>query len=196
MVIRKHRRAFMRALLLGCALCVPVFGWPATASATEAFVSPLPPPLTVVRSFAVPAQPWLAGNRGVDLAASPGEPVFAVVSGWVLYAGEVAGRGVISIVSSEQAGVRTTYEPVDPVVRVGEAVTAGEVIGHVADVADDCGPPGTCLHWGVLRGQTYVDPMGLLGSGRVRLLPIWPAAVEDVLRLSDLLTDRGARCVC
>jgi hypothetical protein len=94
----------------------------------------------------------------------------------VLYAGELAGRGVISIVSFAQPNLRTTYEPVDPVVAVGETVVAGEVIGEVADVADDCGPPGSCLHWGAIRGSAYVDPMGLLMTTRIRLLPIWPGA--------------------
>jgi len=172
-VIHRRRRALWRALLLGCLLGVPALSWPATASAANAVVPPLAPPLTVLRGFAAPAQPWLPGHRGVDLAATPGEPVLAAVSGRVLYAGELAGRGVISIASAALPGVRTTYEPIEPVVGVGELVSAGDVIGHVADVADDCGPPGSCLHWGVLRDGAYVDPMGLLRATRIRLLPIW-----------------------
>lgn len=185
-VIHRHRRG-LRPLLgrLGCLVCVPVLAWSASAPAAAVGVlpplkPPLPPPLTVIRGFAAPAQPWLPGNRGVDLAATPGEPVSAVATGRVLYAGALAGRGVISIASSAEPDLRMTYEPVDPVVGVGEFVTAGDVIGHVAVVADDCGPPGSCLHWGVLRGQTYIDPMRLLGHGPVRLLPIWldrPAGV-------------------
>jgi murein DD-endopeptidase MepM/ murein hydrolase activator NlpD len=174
MVNRKHRRALCRSALLCGLVWLPVFGWPTPALAgAGAFVPPLPQPLGVIRSFAPPTQPWLPGNRGVDLVAAAGEPVLAATSGRVLYAGELAGRGVISIVSFAPGQLRTTYEPVDPVVRAGDHVAAGELIAHVAAATDDCGPPGSCLHWGALRGQAYVDPMRLLMSARVRLLPIW-----------------------
>jgi len=84
-VIHRHRRGLWRALLLGLLVCVPVLAWPASASAAAAgFGPPLPPPLTVVRGFAAPAQPWLPGNRGVQMmmskTAEQGE--FMVVSYW------------------------------------------------------------------------------------------------------------------
>ena len=142
--------------------------------AAGAFGPPLPMPLSVLGKFALPSQPWLAGNRGVDLVASAGEPVLAAASGVVVYAGELAGRGVISI---SHGTLRTTYEPVDPVVHAGDAVTRGEVIGHVSAAIDGCGPPGGCLHWGARIDNSYVDPMGLLGAARPRLLPIWLAGV-------------------
>jgi hypothetical protein len=88
----------------------------------------------------------------------------------VLYAGMLAGRGVISI---RDGSLRTTYEPVDPVVRAGDNVVAGQLIGYVSTAADACGPPGSCLHWGALESDLYVDPLALLGVPRVRLLPIW-----------------------
>ena len=131
---------------------------------------PLPVPLTVLRLFAPPLHPWAAGNRGVDLAAHAGERVSAATAGLVIYAGMLAGRGVISI---RDGSLRTTYEPVDPVVHYGDSVVAGQLIGYVSTAADACGPPGTCLHWGALQSDVYVDPMGLLRAPRVRLLPIW-----------------------
>jgi murein DD-endopeptidase MepM/ murein hydrolase activator NlpD len=131
---------------------------------------PLPSPLTVLRAFAPPLHPWDAGNRGVNLAAYPGEMVSAATSGLVIYAGLLAGRGVVSI---RDGSLRTTYEPVDPVVRSGEEVVAGQLIGYVSTAADACGPPGSCLHWGALESNLYVDPMGLLGVLQVRLLPLW-----------------------
>jgi murein DD-endopeptidase MepM/ murein hydrolase activator NlpD len=131
---------------------------------------PLPPPLTVLRGFAPPLHPWAAGNRGVDLAAYAGETVSAATPGLVVYAGLLAGRGVISI---RDGSLRTTYEPVDPVLRAGDRVVAGQLIGRVSSAADACGPPGSCLHWGALQADVYIAPMGLLRSPRVRLLPIW-----------------------
>jgi murein DD-endopeptidase MepM/ murein hydrolase activator NlpD len=35
-------------------------------------------------------------------------------------------------------------------------------------------PAVACLHWGLRRGDAYLDPLTLLGLGRVRLLPRYP----------------------
>jgi murein DD-endopeptidase MepM/ murein hydrolase activator NlpD len=148
---------------------------------------PLPPPLTVVGAFTPPLHAWDAGNRGVDLAAYTGEPVSAATSGRVLYAGLLAGRGVISI---RDGSLRTTYEPVVPVVRAGDSVAAGQLIGYVSAAADACGPPGSCLHWGALQSDAYVDPMGLLRVPRVRLLPIWSDSDEHPEQLRAALGDQ------
>jgi murein DD-endopeptidase MepM/ murein hydrolase activator NlpD len=123
----------------------------------------------VTRRFEPPPQPWLAGHRGVDLAAPPGTTVRAAGSGTVGYAGTIAGRGVVSI--THPGGLRTTYEPVSAAVHQGDAVAAGEVIGLVAAGHPGC-PAAACLHWGLRRGDTYLDPLALLGLGRVRLLPL------------------------
>jgi murein DD-endopeptidase MepM/ murein hydrolase activator NlpD len=167
-----HRWSWLGGLL-SATFMLGVAG-PATAvtGPGRGFHPPLPLPLAVVRGFAPPVHPWESGNRGVDLAAFVGERVYAATPGAVLYAGELAGRGVISI---RDGTLRTTYEPVDPVVHAGDLVTQGELIGYVSDVLDNCGPPGSCLHWGALRTNVYVDPMGLLRAPAIRLLPIWTA---------------------
>ncbi|GHH67443.1 hypothetical protein GCM10017673_14440 [Streptosporangium violaceochromogenes] len=69
-------------------------------------------------------------------------------------------------------GLRTTYLPVRPVVRHGQAVRRGEVIGILQDIPGHC--PTGCLHWGLLHDRLYLDPLLLLGRGRVRLLPLPP----------------------
>ncbi|MFJ2031375.1 murein hydrolase activator EnvC family protein [Streptosporangium sp. NPDC087985] len=125
----------------------------------------------VLRGFAPPAQPWLAGHRGADLAAAPGEQVRAAGAGTVGYAGPLADRGVVTVL--HPGGLRTTYLPVQPSVRRGQRVERGEVIGVLQDVPGHC--PASCLHWGLLRDHLYLDPLLLLGRGQVRLLPIWPA---------------------
>jgi murein DD-endopeptidase MepM/ murein hydrolase activator NlpD len=113
---------------------------------------------------------WGPGNRGVDLAARVGQPVYAVAAGEVVYAGLLAGRGVLSI---RHAQLRTTYEPVDAAVGRGQWVAAGQLIGWVSAIADSCGPAGTCLHWGAISAAGYVDPLTLLAPSRPRLWPIW-----------------------
>ena len=123
---------------------------------------------TVVRRFDPPPQPWLAGHRGVDLAGAPGEPVRAAGAGVVVFAGMLAGRGVVSV--AHDGGLRTTYEPVVPAVLAGERVELGALLGTLA--TGHAGYPGTCLHWGLRSGSTYLDPLSLVGLGRVRLLPL------------------------
>lgn len=67
-------------------------------------------------------------------------------------------------------GLRTTYEPVQPAVVAGTRVTAGDRLGVLLPGHAGC-PTDTCLHWGLRRGEEYLDPLALLGLGRVRLLP-------------------------
>ncbi|WP_425443706.1 murein hydrolase activator EnvC family protein [Streptomyces pini] len=131
-----------------------------------------PVPGAVGRGWEPPPRRWSAGHRGVDLVARPGEPVRAVAAGRVSFAGEVAGRGVVSV---ELAGtgsppLRTTYEPVGARVREGDRVAAGDVVGVLE--ADGFHCPAGCLHWGLRRGDAYLDPLYLLDRGPSRLLPV------------------------
>jgi murein DD-endopeptidase MepM/ murein hydrolase activator NlpD len=125
----------------------------------------------VVRRFDPPPQPWQAGHRGVDLAAAAGATVRAAGAGVVVYAGRIAGRGVVSV--AHAGGLRTTYEPVDveATLRAGHPVTAGETLGVLAAGHPGCAADA-CLHWGLRSGDVYLDPLALLGLGRVRLLPL------------------------
>jgi murein DD-endopeptidase MepM/ murein hydrolase activator NlpD len=67
-------------------------------------------------------------------------------------------------------GLRTTYEPVDPSVGAGQHVARGSPLGTLSPGHAGC-PASACLHWGLRRGETYLDPMALLRPPRVRLLP-------------------------
>ncbi|MGH3815410.1 MAG: murein hydrolase activator EnvC family protein [Pseudonocardiaceae bacterium] len=140
---------------------------------TGMFGWPLPGTPAVVRGFQAPTSPFGPGHRGVDLATVAGAPVFAAGTGTVVFAGAVAGRGVVSV--DHPGGLRTTYEPVSPTVTAGDRVARGEQLGTV-----QLGHPGctatACLHWGVRRGsghdREYLDPLRLVVNARVRLLPI------------------------
>ncbi|MEU4928428.1 M23 family metallopeptidase [Streptomyces yokosukanensis] len=128
----------------------------------------------VLRGWEPPATVYGPGHRGVDLGASPGAPVRAVAAGRVTFAGRVAGRGVVSVELTGTA-LRTTYEPVNPSVSKGDAVGPGEVLGTVEATWSHC--PVTCVHWGLRRGESYLDPLsllppGLLRTGPSRLLPV------------------------
>ncbi|MFJ5534392.1 murein hydrolase activator EnvC family protein [Streptomyces sp. NPDC093261] len=145
---------------------------PAVARLWPVGVHPL-----VLRAWEPPATPYGPGHRGVDLAAAPGDPVRAVAAGRVAFAGRVAGRGVLSVdlAGTGTPPLRTTYEPVRASVRTGDTVRPGQVLGVLEPSAAHCA--GSCLHWGLRRGETYLDPLSvlppwLLRVGPSRLLPV------------------------
>ncbi|MFT4218413.1 MAG: peptidoglycan DD-metalloendopeptidase family protein [Micropruina sp.] len=157
---------------LGSVLMVAWLLLLAGAPESRAFGSVRPVPGPVVRGYDPPANDWLPGHRGVDLAAPVGTVVRAAASGRVSVAQVIAGRGVVTIVHGE---LRTTYEPVRASVRVGDQVAAGDPIGTVE--AGHC--DGGCLHFGLKRGDDYLDP---LGAVQVRLLPA--SAVAQARKLA------------
>lgn len=136
---------------------------------------PLSPAPRVARLFERPRTAWGAGHRGVDLDATAGQAVRAAAGGRITHVGVVAGRPTVTV--THRSGVRTTYEPVAPAVAIGDVVPAGAVLGTVAAAGSHCeqqpsGGQATCLHFGALRGRTYVDPLALLLGGPVVLLPM------------------------
>lgn len=165
------RRLLMSTVLLLALLLAETPRADADQSAARWPLSPTP---TVVQGFDPPTTPWGAGHRGVDLLGSPGQPVLAAATGIVRFAGMLAGRPVVVV---DHGTERTTYEPVRPAARivVGARVDAGGVLGMLETVGSHC-PPRACLHWGLIRNadDVYLDPLGLLGVGAVRLLP-WDA---------------------
>ncbi|RZU03589.1 peptidase M23-like protein [Kribbella rubisoli] len=144
---------------------------------------PLQPRPEVVHGFELPAKPWLSGHRGVDLAGRPGQPVLAATPGTITYAGPLAGRGVITITTGAR---RTTYEPVVPAVSVGTTVQTGAVIGRLSAAGSHC-LPRACLHWGLLQGKQYLNPLTLIPNRPVRLLPLTDQQAQSARAPSPVL---------
>ncbi|WP_435744674.1 peptidoglycan DD-metalloendopeptidase family protein [Nocardioides sp. SYSU DS0663] len=142
------------------------------ASADPVGEWPLRPEPTVVEHFDPPPTPYAAGHRGVDLLGRPGQGVHTALAGRVTYAGMLAGRGVVVV---DHGTTRTTYQPVAASVAVGDLVRAGSALGRLELAGSHCFPRA-CLHWGWIDGETYLDPLDLVGAGPVRLLPLWRAA--------------------
>lgn len=118
----------------------------------------------IVRGFDPPEVAWGAGHRGVDVAGEPGDAIVAPKDGVVSYAAVLAGRPVLVI---DHGQTRTTLEPVVAAVAVGTHVRAGDVVGNL--IAGHNCPATACLHWGLKRGDEYLDPVPN-GGGEPRLL--------------------------
>ena len=166
-ILRRPAAALLAALLSVAAWSAPASARPGDPDPVGAW--PLQPAPEVVTGFDPPDDPWGAGHRGVDLLGHPEQPVHAALAGTVTFAGVLAGRGVVVVLHGD---TRTTYEPVEATLPVGRQVGRGEVIGRLQATGSHC-PPQACLHWGWLRGSTYLDPLDLVGAGPVRLLPLW-----------------------
>ncbi|MGY4646032.1 peptidoglycan DD-metalloendopeptidase family protein [Cellulomonas sp. URHB0016] len=134
---------------------------PQSADEVVTFRPPVAGPLRVTHPFLAPPEPWSAGHRGVDLASDVGTPLVSPAAGIVTFVGEVAGRGVVTV--THPGGLRSSLEPVVPTVAVGAAVAAGDTLGTLAGNGSHCAP-ASCVHWGVRRGTTYLDPLGTLGA--------------------------------
>lgn len=141
----------------------------AEPEATGRWAWPLEPEPEVVRRFDPPDQPWLPGHRGVDLAGSVGQTVVAPTAGRVSWSGVIAGRAVVVV--THAGGLRSTFEPVGEAPAAGTVVARGGRVGEITSTAGHCAPR-TCLHWGVLRRDTYLDPLSFVGRARVILLPL------------------------
>jgi murein DD-endopeptidase MepM/ murein hydrolase activator NlpD len=163
----------MRRLVLVLALTVALISAPPAHADGYRFDWPLRPRPAVVRVFDAATPNWTRGHRGVDLAGTAGQPVYAAGAGTVVFAGDLAGRPVVSIAHS--GGLRTTYEPVKPSVQPGQLVIAGAVIGELLAGHPECAA-AACLHWGAMWGPAsaadYVDPLGLLKTTPIRLKPV------------------------
>ena len=134
---------------------------------------PLRPGVPVLtRGYDAPAPDWQRGHRGVDLAGTPGQPVYPAAAGTVVFAGNLAGRPLVSV--AHPGGLRTSYEPVEAVARPGQRVGPSAALGLLAAGHHGC-PAPACLHWGAMWGAAaradYVDPTGLLADTPVRLRP-------------------------
>lgn len=109
---------------------------------------------TVVDGFRPPPEPWLPGNRGLTFGTVPDQPVRAITSGTVHFAGEIAGERYVSVDVGD--GRRVTYSYLSMVaVAGGDPVTVGQEVGRTGAAA---------FQLGLRSGSTYLDPSPLLAG--------------------------------
>lgn len=164
------------ASLLGMLPAPPQSPGPLAHPAVQ-MVYRLPVDDVVVRRFERPARRWSPGHRGIDIEAPAVTPVLAPGDGVVTFSGTVVDRGVLTIRHPD--GLRSSLEPIVGGVPLWTQVRGGDVVGAVADGGTHCAPED-CLHWGVRRGDDYLDPLDLL-----------PGAAPTVLLAQGLSSGRS-----
>ncbi|MHB8342085.1 MAG: M23 family metallopeptidase [Mycobacteriales bacterium] len=97
-------------------------------------------------------------HEGIDIGAPYGAPIYAASSGYVLYAGPAAGFGQ-EILLQHPGNVETLYGHMERILVSSGSVTVGEPIALVGSEGESTGPH---LHFGVLVGGQFVDPLAWL----------------------------------
>ena len=120
---------------------------------------PLSPAGAIVQPYEAPPGPYAAGHRGIDLAASAGQPVFAPTRATVQFSGVVVDRPVVTL--RVDAHVLVSFEPVTGQLPVGSTVGTGQRFGTV-DRGGHC--DDRCLHLGVRVDGDYVSPLLFLSD--------------------------------
>jgi murein DD-endopeptidase MepM/ murein hydrolase activator NlpD len=95
-------------------------------------------------------------HTGTDFAGNPGTPVLAAAPGYIVLAQRLNVRGNATIIDHGW-GVFTGYwHQADQYVKVGDFVTAGQVIGTIGATGRVTGPH---LHWELWVNGVPVDPL-------------------------------------
>ena len=106
-------------------------------------------------------------HSGTDFAAEAGETVLALTDGTVQEVFEDGLYGTC-VTLSHDADLVTTYRGLTDVrVVAGQAVSAGEALGAVAETIDAEAALGTHLHVEAVRAGTAIDVLALLGEDEV-----------------------------
>jgi hypothetical protein len=157
---RSRRRSAIAIVALGA-----IAGAVGPAAAWSTAACWRPPVDAVVRDpFRLPACTWCPGNRGIEYATAPGDPVRAVAAGTVSFAGTVA--GVRYVVVRLPDGRRVTYGRLaggEPSLRAGDVVVSGQLVGRAGDDGFLLGVRAPA------PDDTYLDPSPWIGE------PSWPA---------------------
>ena len=94
-------------------------------------------------------------HKGLDIGASYGSPIHAVVDGTVSFAGRAGGYGNFVKVDHQGDLVSGSGHMRRTAVRRGEHVTRGQVIGYVGSTGLSTGPH---LHWEIWRHGVSINP--------------------------------------
>ena len=95
-------------------------------------------------------------HYGIDLAAAEGTPIFATRDGVVrVTAYQDGGAGYYVSLGHEGGYISVYMHMTHYIVKKGEYVKAGQIIGYVGSTG---GSTGNHLHFGIAKNGTYVNP--------------------------------------
>jgi murein DD-endopeptidase MepM/ murein hydrolase activator NlpD len=100
-----------------------------------------------------------AGHRGVDLITASGNQIIAPEDGVISYKGVVANAPTVTLMVGEY---KNTFQPATTTLPTGSQVGRGEVFAVVdiyRDQRQHCEEVESCLHWGMLIGDNYLNPL-------------------------------------
>ncbi len=95
-------------------------------------------------------------HRGVDLAIASGTPVLAAGSGRVVTSTYSSSAGNYIMISHGKRLYTVYMHCSRRIVKAGDSVSKGQVIGYVGSTGISTGPH---LHFGVSKNGTYVNPL-------------------------------------
>lgn len=150
-------------------------------------------PLSVVHiisSFGKRIDPFYgrwANHQGVDYRARYGTPVYAVANGTVSTAGYHGGWGN-EVQIKHPSGLSTQYAHLSSIsVRQGQSVRKGQIIGRVGSTGRST---GAHLHFGLLKGRSFINPTNLKMVGAEKLND---AQMQDFKRQQQLIINQMAQ---
>ena len=125
-------------------LATPV-GWPVDGHVTSPFGE---------RDHPTSGEPKF--HTGIDIAAEPGTPVRSTADGVVSFSGWSGGGGNLAVIE-HGFGFSTYYAHNRMVVvKVGQKIKRGEIIGYVGSTGNSTGPH---LHYEIIRSGKFVNPI-------------------------------------
>jgi murein DD-endopeptidase MepM/ murein hydrolase activator NlpD len=125
-----------------------------------------------------PLYKTLVMHTGVDFTATVGTPVFATGDGIVLNPSSesVSGYGNV-IVIDHGYGYKTLYAHLSrKIVKPGEKVKRGEIIGYVGNTGISTGPH---LHYEVIKNNKKVNPVNFFYND------LTPAEYEQIIKIAS-----------
>lgn len=130
----------------------------------ELFRYPVPAGTTFTSTFGMRPDPFTGERRfhnGIDLAAPTGTAIYAARSGRVVHVEtQIGNYGKFIIIDHGDNMYQTLYGHLNSfVVREGEWVSTGQLIGRMGSTGRSTGPH---LHFSVIRNGAFVDPMTYL----------------------------------
>ncbi len=131
-------------------------------------------------------------TRGIDIAAHPGEPVYAIAGGDVIYAGDgLRGYGNVVIIRHDKQMTSLYAHNSELKVHQGDHVAQGTLVALLGSTGHSTGPH---VHFEVREGDAAVDPKTLLPKSTYAAVLVDDPDEEQLAELIIPLTVRRTHC--